>query len=40
MPVGLFIGLRLHAMLTREQARRFISILLVVSGISLLWKPV
>ncbi|HEY5928821.1 MAG TPA: sulfite exporter TauE/SafE family protein [Burkholderiales bacterium] len=40
MPVGLFIGHRLHAMLTREQVGRFISILLVASGISLLWKAV
>lgn len=40
MPVGLFIGHRLHAKLTREQVGRFISVLLVVSGISLLWKAV
>jgi uncharacterized membrane protein YfcA len=38
MPVGLAIGHRLHARLTREQVGRFISVLLVVSGISLLWK--
>ena len=38
MPVGLAIGYRLHARLTREQVGRFISVLLVVSGISLLWK--
>jgi uncharacterized membrane protein YfcA len=40
MPVGLFIGHRLHARLTRDQVGRFISILLVASGISLLWKAV
>jgi uncharacterized membrane protein YfcA len=38
MPVGLAIGHRLHAKLTREQVGGFISVLLVVSGISLLWK--
>ena len=38
MPVGLVIGHRLHARLTREQVGRFISVLLVVSGISLVWK--
>ncbi len=38
MPVGLAIGHRLHAKLTREQVGRFISALLVVSGLSLLWK--
>ncbi len=38
MPVGLVIGHRLHARLTREQIGRFISVLLVVSGMSLLWK--
>jgi uncharacterized protein len=40
MPVGLFIGHRLHARLTREQVGRFISLLLVVSGVSLLWKAI
>src|SRR5258708_4373093 len=40
MPVGLAIGHRLHARLTREQVGRFISVLLVVSGISLLWKAI
>jgi len=38
MPVGLAIGYRLHARLTREQVGRFISVLLVLSGVSLLWK--
>src|SRR5260221_11459396 len=40
MPVGLAICHRLHAKLTRGQVGRFISILLVVSGLSLLWKAV
>ena len=40
MPVGLFIGHRLHAKLTRNQIGRFISVLLVVSGLSLLWKAI
>jgi len=38
MPVGLAIGHRLHTKLTREQIGRFISVLLVTSGLSLLWK--
>ena len=38
MPVGLAIGHRLHARLTREQVGRFIRVLMVLSGISLLWK--
>ena len=38
MPVGLAIGHRLHARLTREQVGRFVSILLIASGSSLLWK--
>jgi uncharacterized protein len=38
MPIGLFIGHRLHAALTRQQVSRFVSVLLVVSGLSLLWK--
>jgi uncharacterized membrane protein YfcA len=38
MPVGLAIGHRLHAKLTREQVGRFISVLLLISGLSLLWK--
>jgi uncharacterized membrane protein YfcA len=38
MPVGLFFGHRLHARLTPGQIGRFISILLVASGLSLLWK--
>jgi len=38
MPIGLAIGHSLHAKLTREQVGRFISVLLVVSGISLLLK--
>jgi uncharacterized membrane protein YfcA len=38
--VGLFIGHRLHAKLTCQQVGRFISVLLVLSGISLLWKAV
>jgi uncharacterized protein len=40
MPLGLAIGHRLHARLTREQVGRFISVLLVASGISLLWKAI
>lgn len=40
MPVGLFIGHRLHAKLTSAQVGWFISVLLVISGISLLWKAV
>src|SRR5258706_9777452 len=40
MPVGLAIGHRLHARLSREQVGKFISILLVISGLSLLWKAV
>ena len=38
MPVGLFIGHHLHMKLTREQVGRFISVLLLLSGVSLLWK--
>jgi hypothetical protein len=38
MLIGLTIGHRLHAKLSREQVGRFISVLLVVSGLSLLWK--
>jgi uncharacterized membrane protein YfcA len=38
MPVGLFIGHHLHTKLTRAQVGRFVSGLLVVSGLSLLWK--
>jgi uncharacterized membrane protein YfcA len=38
MPVGLVIGHHLHARLTREQVGGFISVLLVASGLSLLWK--
>ena len=38
MPVGLFIGHRLHARLTPRQIGRFVSVLLVASGLSLLWK--
>jgi uncharacterized membrane protein YfcA len=38
MPVGLMIGHRLHAKLTHRQVGRFISILLILSGLSLLWK--
>lgn len=40
MPVGLFIGHHLHTKLTRAQVSRFVSGLLVVSGLSLLWKAV
>jgi uncharacterized membrane protein YfcA len=40
MPVGLFIGHHLHTKLTRAQVGRFVSGLLVVSGLSLLWKAV
>ncbi len=40
MPVGFAIGHRLHAKLTCEQVGRFISILLVISGLPLLWKAV
>ena len=38
MPVGLFIGHRLHARLTPRQIGHFISVLLLASGLSLLWK--
>lgn len=38
MPVGLMIGHRLHSKLTREQISRFVSVLLLVSGLSLIWK--
>lgn len=38
MPVGLAIGHRLHSRLTPQQVGRFISVLLVASGVSLLWK--
>jgi len=40
MLIGLTIGHRLHAKLSREQVGSFISILLVISGLSLLWKAV
>ena len=40
MPLGLAIGHRLHARLTRGQVGRFISLLLVASGLSLLWKAI
>jgi len=38
MPVGLLIGHRLHAKLSRQQISAFISLLLIGSGLSLLWK--
>lgn len=38
MLIGLTIGHRLHAKLSREQVGGFISVLLVASGLSLLWK--
>ena len=38
MPVGLAIGHRLQAKLTREQVGRLLSLLLISSGLSLLWK--
>ncbi|HEX7955207.1 MAG TPA: sulfite exporter TauE/SafE family protein [Burkholderiales bacterium] len=38
MPVGLAIGHRLHSKLTRRQVGSFVSVLLVISGLSLLWK--
>jgi uncharacterized membrane protein YfcA len=38
MPVGLAIGHRLHSKLTRNQISRFVSVLLLVSGLSLMWK--
>jgi uncharacterized membrane protein YfcA len=38
MPVGLIIGHRLHANLSRQQISGFISVLLIGSGLSLLWK--
>lgn len=40
MPIGLAIGHRLHSKLTRQQIGRFVSVLLVISGLSLLWKAV
>lgn len=36
--IGLTIGHRLHAKLFREQVSGFISVLLVISGLSLIWK--
>ena len=38
MLIGLTIGHRLHAKLSREQISGFISVLLVISGLSLLWR--
>ena len=38
MLIGLTIGHRLHAKLSREQVGGFITVLLIASGISLLWK--
>jgi uncharacterized membrane protein YfcA len=38
MLIGLNIGHRLHARLSREQVGGFISVLLIVSGLSLLWR--
>jgi uncharacterized membrane protein YfcA len=38
MLIGLNIGHRLHAKLTRKQVGGFISVLLITSGVSLLWK--
>jgi uncharacterized membrane protein YfcA len=38
MLIGLTIGHRLHAKLSREQVGGFISVLLITSGVSLLWK--
>ena len=38
MPVGLAIGHRLQAKLTREHVGRLLSLLLIASGLSLLWK--
>ena len=38
MLIGLTIGHRLHAKFSREQVGGFISVLLVVSGLSLLWR--
>ncbi|MGH8758188.1 MAG: hypothetical protein ACREVW_01525 [Burkholderiales bacterium] len=38
MLLGLTIGHRRHAKLFREQVGDFISVLLVISGLSLLWK--
>jgi uncharacterized membrane protein YfcA len=40
MLIGLPIGHRLHTRLTPNQVGRFISVLLIISGISLLWKAV
>jgi uncharacterized membrane protein YfcA len=40
MPVGLAIGHRLHTKLTRAQVGHFVSLLLVISGLSLLWKAI
>lgn len=40
MPVGLAIGHRLQAKLTREQIGRLLSLLLIASGLSLLWKAI
>jgi hypothetical protein len=38
MLIGLTIGHRLHAKLSREQVGGFISVLLIASGLSLLWR--
>ena len=38
MLIGLTIGHRLHAKLSREQVGGFITVPLIASGISLLWK--
>jgi len=38
MPIGLTIGHRLHAKLSREQVGGFISVLLIASRMLLLWK--
>ena len=38
MLIGLTIGHRLHAKLSRERVGGFISFLLIASGTSLLWK--
>jgi len=38
MLIGLTIGHRRHAKLFRERVGRFISVLLIASGLSLLWK--
>ena len=38
MALGLFLGYRIHLKLTHAQIARFVALMLLVSGISVLWK--